>query len=64
MQDARFQEFRDDDAAEHASDPTADASGNDLHAGVGQVCPICSREIMAGQPVRRRLNGSYQHDNC
>jgi hypothetical protein len=53
-----------DEASDHATDPQVDMSLNDLHTGVGQVCPICNRAIAAGQAVRKRVDGSYQHDSC
>jgi hypothetical protein len=54
----------DQHAAEHAEDPNVDMSTNELHATVDQVCPICHRPINEGQPVRKRVDGSYQHDSC
>jgi hypothetical protein len=51
-------------AAGHAEDPKIDMNTNDLHAGGGQICPVCRRPIHEGQPVRKRVDGSYQHDAC
>ena len=48
----------------HFEDPAADMSGNELRAGTGQVCPVCHRVIADGEPVRRRIDGTYQHDDC
>jgi hypothetical protein len=51
-------------AEEHAVDPLADMTENELHAGVGQTCPRCGRAIKSGQAVRRTVSGAYQHDAC
>jgi hypothetical protein len=48
----------------HFEDQAADMSENELQAGTGQVCPVCHRAIEAGEPVRRRMDGTYQHDAC
>src|SRR5262249_50290616 len=48
----------------HAEDQAADMSENELQAGTGKVCPVCHRAIEAGEPVRRRIDGTYQHDAC
>jgi hypothetical protein len=48
----------------HFEDPAADMSENELQAGTGQVCPVCHRVIEAGEPRRRRIDGTYQHDAC
>ncbi len=53
-----------DSAEEHAVDVLADMSENELHAGVGQICPRCGRTIEAGQAVRLMVSGNYQHDVC
>jgi hypothetical protein len=42
----------------------AHVSENELHAGTGQECPVCHRAIAAGEPVRLRVDGTYQHDAC
>jgi hypothetical protein len=41
-----------------------DMSGNALHAGTGAVCSLCHRAIEAGQDVRLRVDGTYQHESC
>lgn len=51
-------------ASEHASDPNVDLNTNDLHSGKDQVCPVCGRAIGEGQAVRKRIDGTYQHDAC
>src|SRR5215469_440950 len=48
----------------HFEDQAADMSENELQAGTGDVCPVCHRAIEAGEPVRRRADGTYQHDAC
>jgi hypothetical protein len=48
----------------HFEDLAADMSENELQAGTGQVCPVCHRAIEAGEPRRRRIDGTYQHDAC
>ena len=48
----------------HFEDPAADMRENELQAGIGEVCPVCHRAIEAGEPVRRRIDGTYQHDAC
>jgi hypothetical protein len=48
----------------HFEDAAADMSENELQAGTGQVCPVCHRAIADGEPVRRRIDGTYQHDAC
>jgi hypothetical protein len=48
----------------HFEDPAADMSENELQAGAGQICPVCHRAIEAGEPRRRRIDGTYQHDAC
>jgi len=45
-------------------DAGADMSENELQAGIGQVCPVCHQVIADGEPVRRRIDGTYQHDAC
>ena len=45
-------------------DPAIDKSENELHAGIGQVCPVCHRAIAAGDAIRLRVDGTYQHDAC
>jgi hypothetical protein len=49
---------------EHSEDLAIDMSENELHAGVGQVCPLCHRPIASGQSIRLRVDGTYQHDSC
>jgi hypothetical protein len=48
----------------HFEDAAADMRENELQAGIGQVCPVCHQVIEAGEPVRRRIDGTYQHDAC
>jgi hypothetical protein len=45
-------------------DGSVDPDTHNLHAGVGERCMICDREIAKGQPVRRTVSGGYVHDNC
>lgn len=52
------------EADEHRSDPQVDVGLNDLHSGIGQVCPVCGRPIREGQPTRKTITGRYQHDAC
>lgn len=49
---------------EHAQDLAIDMNENDLHAGTGQVCSLCHQVIAAGQDVRLRFDGTYQHEVC
>ena len=51
-------------AAEHYTDRRIDMNENDLRGREGQLCPVCGGPIRCGQDVRRRLDGSYQHDVC
>ena len=46
------------------ADLALDAESNQLEAGVGDICPVCHEPIKAGQGVRRRVDGQYQHDSC
>ena len=41
-----------------------DVESNELHSGVGTVCPRCGQKIEPGQEVRRTASGAYQHDSC
>jgi hypothetical protein len=50
--------------AEHREDLATDKYENELHAGAGQECPLCHQAIAAGQPVRLRADGMYQHESC
>ncbi len=43
---------------------SVDPDTHNLHAGVGERCMICDKEITKGQPVRRTVSGGYVHDNC
>lgn len=52
------------DQDEAYEDPAIDMSENELHAGTGQVCPVCHRAIAREQAVRLRIDGTYQHDAC
>jgi hypothetical protein len=52
------------EAADHALDPFVDMESNELRAGEGRICPICDRVISHGQFVRKRVDGSYQHEDC
>ena len=49
---------------ERYQDPAVNMTENDLHAGTGQVCPVCHQAIANGQAVRLRIDGTYQHDPC
>jgi hypothetical protein len=49
---------------EHHEDAAIDMSENELHAGTGEVCPVCHRVIASDQAVRLRFDGTYQHDVC
>lgn len=51
-------------SSEDAGGRTSDVGLNDLQTGVGEICPRCGREIVAGQPTRKMLTGAYQHDAC
>lgn len=53
-----------DDAAAAWSDPTVDAASNDLHEGVGELCPRCGQTIRAAEAVRCTAAGAYQHEEC
>jgi hypothetical protein len=48
----------------HYEDLTLDMNENELSAGTGQVCRLCHRVIAPGQDVRRRIDGTYQHEVC
>src|SRR3954453_4369064 len=45
-----------EDAQEAFTDADRDMEGNELHAA-GQTCVRCEHEIVAGEDVRRRLDG-------
>ena len=51
-------------AGKDHTDPVVDTNGNELKGGVGQICPICDHPIERGQAVRKRVDGSYQHEDC
>jgi hypothetical protein len=53
-----------EDRAEVHDDPAVDMAENDLHVGTAGVCPVCNQRISAGQAVRLRVDGMYQHDTC
>jgi hypothetical protein len=40
-----------------------EAESNELHAP-GKVCGICGQTIIAGQDVRRRVDGTWMHEVC
>lgn len=48
----------------HREDLTLDMNENQLRRGAGQVCPLCHQLIALGQDVRRRIDGTYQHEVC
>jgi len=50
---------------EHEVDHQDDArlDDNELHAQ-GVVCGHCGKGITAGQDVRRRLDGTWVHEEC
>ena len=50
--------------AEDFEDSAVDMGENDLHVPTAGVCPVCNHRIAAGQPVRLRVDGLYQHDTC
>jgi hypothetical protein len=52
------------EAEEQAVDPHADMESNELRAGEGRICPLCDRAITHGQYVRKRVDGTYQHEDC
>ena len=49
---------------EPAEDQRIDMNSNDLHAAESPLCPVCGKPIAESQPVRKRVDGSYQHDAC
>jgi hypothetical protein len=51
-------------ADEHRVDPHADMDSNELRAGEGRICPVCDRAIVHGQYVRKRVDGTFQHEDC
>ena len=53
-----------DRPGEIVDDPLADVDSNELRAGVETTCPVGDHAILAGVAVRRRADGSYQHDVC
>lgn len=45
------------------TDADTDMETNELHAP-GKTCARCGAVIEDGQDVRRRLDGTFQHDFC
>lgn len=50
--------------AEDSEDHAVDMAENDLHVPTAGVCPVCNLRMAAGQAVRLRVDGMYQHDTC
>lgn len=42
----------------------AEIESNELHAGVGTICSHCGQKIVAGEDVRKTVQGAYVHENC
>ena len=55
-----------DRAAQDGADEESaiDMNENEVHAGTGQVCPVCHRAIAGDELVRLQVDGTYQHDTC
>jgi hypothetical protein len=50
-------------AEDRYTDAAADMDANELHVS-GQTCARCNRPILEGEDVRRRIDGTFQHDTC